>query len=99
MGSRAQLSQILRAMCDNVYFQPPPSVQMIYPAIVYNRVNDDSEFADNGPYVFTSRYKVMVIDADPDSEIPDKVGHLPMCTSDRHYTVNNLNHYTYNLYF
>lgn len=99
MGTRAQLDQILRAMVENVYFQPGPSVQMKYPCIVYKRVNDDSEFADNSPYKVDRRYNVTVIDPNPDTEIPDKVVRLPLCVSDRDYTVNNLNHYSYNLYF
>lgn len=101
MGSRAQLHQILTAIpgVKSVWFQPPPTVEMIYPAIVYRRVNDDTSFADDRPYRITRRYQVQVIDADPDTVIPDEVAKLPMCISDRDYTVNNLNHYNYNLYF
>lgn len=101
MGKRVQLQTILEMILgsDQVWFQPGPNVSMSYPAIIYRRSNDDTEFANNKPYIHTRRYQVTVIDADPDSEIPDKVAMLPMCTSDRDFTVNNLNHWIYNLYF
>lgn len=101
MGSRVQLQTILETLLGgkNVYFQPPPTVQMQYPAIVYNRTSNDTEFADNSGYMTTRRYSVQVIDADPDSVLPDKLSTLPMCISDRFFTVNNLNHWNFNLYF
>lgn len=84
---------------DNVYFQPPASITMKYPCIVYKRSTGDTSFADNNAYLFTKRYQITVIDQDPDSEIVDKVAMMPMCTYDRHYTVDNLNHDIFNLYF
>jgi len=45
------------------------------------------------------RYKVTVIDPDPDSLIPDKVASLPSAVFNRFFAANNLNHDVYNLYF
>lgn len=84
---------------DNVYFQPPPSKTMQYPAIVYNREDVDTQFADNLPYSRMKRYNVTVIDRNPDSDIPDKIGALPMCRHDRFYAADNLNHDAFTLYF
>lgn len=83
----------------NVYFQPPENVVMEYPCIVYKRDYATTEFADNNPYRFMKRYMVTVIDRDPDSEIPDKVAALQMCTHSRFYTADDLNHDVFNLYF
>lgn len=101
MGQRLELHKILVDILgsSNVYFQPPETIKMKYPCIVYERGSGDTIFADNNPYRFTKRYQVTVIDRDPDSLIPDKVSVLPMCTYDRHYTVDNLNHDIFNLYF
>lgn len=101
MATRAELHTVL---CDilgstNVYFQPPPTVKMKYPCIVYGRSNDDTTFADNYPYRHVRRYWITVIDPNPDTVIPDKVAMLQLCLSDRIYTADNLNHYRYNLYF
>ena len=58
---------------ENVYFQPPSSVLMNYPAIVYERSSADTRHADNALYLHKCRYTVTVIDADPDSPIPRMV--------------------------
>ena len=81
------------------YFQPPANVQMEYPAIVYERDTANTQFAGNSPYRYTKRYQVTVIVGDPDSDIPGKVAKLPMCTMNRHFTADNLNHDVFDLYF
>lgn len=101
MGSRTALQTVLEGILGsgNVYFQPPASVSMRYPAIVYNRDYSAVKFAANKPYSLTKRYAITVIDKNPDSSIPDKVAALPMCLFSRHFTADNLNHDVYNLYF
>lgn len=84
---------------SNVYFQPPPSVQMKYPAIVYNRDDVDVKYAGNQPYGLTKRYEVTVISSNPDSLIPDKVAKLPMTSYVRFFSANGLNHDVYTIYF
>ena len=83
----------------HVYFQPPPNLQMVYPAIVYNRDYLASEFADNIPYSTTFRWQVTVIDTDPDSPLHAKLVEMPMMKYVRHYTSDNLNHDIYDVYF
>jgi hypothetical protein len=101
VGTRLEFQQALEGLKTglNVYFQPPPGFQMTYPAIVYNRDFRSNLFADNKPYRGTTRYQVTVIDADPDSEIPDLVASMPMNTFVRHYTTEGLNHDVYYVYF
>lgn len=99
MGLRLNLHQLLKAITDNVYFQPPTNVQLIYPCIIYKRDFADTKFADNEPYTHKLRYMITIIDQDPDSEIPGKVAALPMSVFNRFYTVDNLNHDVYSMYF
>jgi hypothetical protein len=99
MGSRLELHQLLEAITTNVYFQPPVNVQLQYPCIIYHRDFADTKFANDKPYSHTLRYMVMVIDKNPDSDIPSKVAALPMCLFNRFFTADNLNHDVYNLYF
>jgi hypothetical protein len=101
MAQRLELQAILTDILetDNVYFQPPPTIQMEYPCIVYHRDYVLTEFADDAPYKQRKRYLVTVIDPDPDSGIPDKVAALPLCVYDRFYTADNLNHDVYKLFF
>lgn len=99
MGQRLELHQILETFVANVYFQPPTNVKLEYPCIIYKRDFADTKFADDKPYDRVIRYMVMVIDRDPDSDIPDKVAAMPMCLFNRFYTADNLNHDVYNVYF
>ena len=104
MGSRKDLHKILVGVMGedralNVYFQPPANVLMKYPAIVYKRDTGRTEFADNSPYLHKKRYSVTVIDANPDSDIPERVAMLPMTLFATHFTADNLNHDVYNIYF
>ena len=101
MGSRLNLQTLLESTLGsmNVYFQPPASVLMQYPCIVYGRDADDAKFADNVLYTHKKRYQVTVIDKNPDSETPDKILRLPLCSFRSHFTKDNLNHDVYNLYY
>ena len=91
-------------LCDalgstNVYFQPPESVKMSYPAIVYNLNDIITRFADNEFYTSNRRYTVILIDPDPDSEVIEKLASLPLCQYSRHYTADNLNHEVFEIYY
>lgn len=101
MAPRLQLQSLLELTLESpsVYFQSPPNVQMEYPCIIYKRDDTITTFANNNPYRHTKRYQVTVIDADPDSSVPDKLAGLPLCSFDRFYTADNLNHYVFNLFF
>jgi hypothetical protein len=101
MAPRLELQAILAAILetDQVYFQPPPTVKMEYPCIVYRRDYEETSFADDRPYLLRLRYQVTVIDRDPDSGIADKVAALPLCIYDRFYTSENLNHDVFKLFF
>lgn len=98
---RTDLHEILKEILgsDNVYFQSPESYKMEYPCIVYERSAVTTRFADNNPYLHHKRYKVVVIDKNPDSNIPERLALLPTCVFDRFFTSNNLNHFIYNLYY
>lgn len=99
MGQRLKLQALLETFADNVYFQPPTNVKLEYPCIIYERGYADTKFADDNPYTHTKRYMITVIDRDPDSEIPGKVAGMPMSVFNRFYTVDNLNHDVFNVFF
>ena len=82
----------------NVYFQPPESVKIQYPAIVYSRRSIDTAFANNGVYKKSPSYEVTLIDKNPDSEYIEKILQLPHCRYDRHYEAENLNHDAFTIY-
>ena len=82
----------------NVYFQPPASVRMQYPAIVYSRRNIDKTFASDGSYIQVPCYEVTLIDKNPDSEFIEKILELPYSSFDKHYVADNLNHDVFTIY-
>lgn len=98
---RQSLQTILEELLGsrNVYFQPPSTIRMKFPAIVYELNDIQNEHADNNVYCQNRSYQVTVIDANPDSEIKDHLSFLPYCRFSRHFCVDNLNHWVYILYY
>lgn len=101
MAQRLELQALLEELVGsrNVYFQPPPGFEMAYPCIVYTRSRILTRFANNFPYFLRDRYTLTVIDRDPDSVIVGKVARLPMCSYDRPYVADQLNHTVFTIYF
>lgn len=100
MDRRLKLHEML---CDilgsgNVYYQPPETIKMQYPAIVYSRYDVENFHANNGVYIQSPAFQVIVIDRNPDSDIVKDVSRLPLCTFDRHYKADNLNHDVFTIY-
>lgn len=101
MARRLKLQSLLEEVLGtrNVYFQPPPTLVMTYPCIVYERDAGDTRFAGNNPYSHMKRYQVTYIDKSPDSPVLEKLAYLPMSLFSRHFTADNLNHDVYSIYF
>lgn len=97
LNLQADLESLLRSR--NVYFQPPESIKMNYPAIVYALESIKNLRANGGVYLSNRKYKVILIDPDPDSEFVELLNKLPHCKFITHYTSNNLNHFVYSLYY
>ena len=82
----------------NVYFQPPESIKMAYPAIVYSLGSMRKRYANNGGYFLQLSYEVTLIDMNPDSEYVDKILELPYSSFDRPYVSDNLYHFVFTIY-
>ena len=100
MSSRHELQSILEGILGsrNVYFQPPSSVRMQYPAIIYSRKDIEKRSANDGAYRKLPSYEVVLIDKNPDSQFVEKIVDLPYCSFDRHYESDNLNHDVFTIY-
>lgn len=98
LDKRLELDEILRDICDNIYFSPPSGHKLVYPCIIYDRDYSKVNYANNQPYTLDTRYSLTVIDPDPDSEIVPKIEQLPKCTYDRHFISDNLNHDVFTIY-
>jgi len=99
MAPRLELQTLLEGITENVYFQPPENIELLFPCIVYRRDSDRSDWADNERHRHHWRYEVTVIDRNPDSSLVEAVLELPYCNFNRHFTADNLNHDVFNLFF
>ena len=92
LGTQGQL-------VSRVYFQPPPSVKLEYPCIIYKRYDQKDFFSNDKIYLRLKRYSVTVVDKNTDSQIPDMVGALRYSSFSSHFAIDGLNHDVYSLYF
>lgn len=101
MNSRLELQAMLEKLLGsrNVYFQPPSTLKMSYPAIVYSLDDIANTHANNIVYTQYDVYKITYIDKNPESPIVRKLSTLPRCTFLTWYPSDNLNHYRFKLYY
>lgn len=94
MKTRLDLQELLEELLGykHVYYQPPESLKMEYPAIVYSKDDIETDYGDNLNYINHVRYEIIVIDKLPDNKVIDKILQLPMSSFNRHYSSNNFNH-------
>lgn len=67
---RIELHNKLLEYCDTCYFQPPETVKLSYPCIIYSRNQVESLTANNINYKNDREWTIRVIAREPDSEIP-----------------------------
>lgn len=106
MDKRLALDERLAKILDltepdgdrHTYFNPPPSVQMKYPAIRYSLKDLRSEFANNGVYKTAPAYEVILIDEDPDTKYLMAMMQIPYCKFNRFYIADGLNHWVFTIH-
>lgn len=101
MKTRLDLQEELEGLLGskNVYYQPPPNVQIEYPAIVYSRAVIDDKFANNNKYKEDDQFRIIYIDKIPDREPFYKLRKFHNSKFERLYVANNLNHYSFTIYY
>lgn len=88
-----------RGLEKNVYFQPPETLKMSYPCIVYHRQYMTKIPADNIKYLTDRQYRIIYIDRSPISEVIEDLLNLPYCRFMSHSVVENLNQDAFEIYF
>lgn len=97
--NREEFHQFLLSLCPNVYFQPPESMKMKYPCIVYSMDALKPQYADNIPYLLHVPYSMRYITREADDELVYTLAMLPKCKHGRPYGKNNLYHHPYTIYY
>jgi len=99
MRSREDFNAFLKTITPNVYFQPPSTMSIKYPAIVYSRKDIEKTRANNKTYLIKNSYDVTVIDQNPDSIIASRLIGLDYCEFDRQFIKDGLNNITFIIYY
>jgi len=83
----------------NVYFQPPASLSMRYPAIRYELKDFRTKSANNSSsYITSTGYECTLIMKEPDEGYLQEIFKIPYCRFGRYYRAENLHHYTFTIY-
>lgn len=83
---------ILSQAGQHVYYQPPDNTHVLTPCIMYQIADGDTKFADNIPFLHNIRYKITVVDDDPDTTISDRIARMQMCIRSNRFVTNGLYH-------
>lgn len=101
MHKQQEVQSILESILGsrNVYFQPPASVQIKFPAFIYftGRVND--RFADDSRYLKRRPYEVQYVSKTFDEKFVNDMLELPYCELNTTFKKDNVYHYNFTIYF
>lgn len=98
MANRLDLHNALKSIINNVYYQPPASVKITYPCVIYSRKQINARNANDAKYKVDVAYKVTLVDKNPDSAYLMPILKLPKCSHSTHYTSDNLHHDEFTIY-
>lgn len=97
MLNRMKVQTILTEIVDNVYFQPPESVKLKYPCIIYDLSEIRPEYANNSVYNIHDAYSITYITRKADDMNLAKVAMIPCVRHDRTYMSDGLYHHVFYL--
>ena len=102
MKSRLELHEKLCNILgsSNVYYDPPESIKLKYPCIIYHQSSGDHVYSGNKTYLYTKSYEITTIGKKADDNILERiVSEFEMIRHGSTYTADNLYHNTFTLYW
>ena len=85
---------------NKVYYEPPETLKITYPCIIYGRDYIKLDKADNFNYIKSNRYQLMIIDRNSDNKVIETIlDHFSSSSYDRHYIADGLHHDVITLYY
>lgn len=99
--TRIKLQQDLEEILGsrNVYFQPPSTITLKYPCIIYACEDLNELHANDQSYINRQRYTVTLLTKDPlPDELLTKLKNMPYSAFDRHYAADNIHHFAYTVH-
>lgn len=102
MSRRLDLQKELEILLgiNQVYFQPPATIKLSYPCIIYSIGIGNAKYANNKTYKYVNSYDVIYITKSPDLDMIEKIlKEFQMCRLNRTYCSDNLYHYAFTIYY
>ena len=102
MASRVELQSKLEALLgsDHVYFQPPETMKLQYPCIVYELSKKRVPRANDNIYRIHNQYTVTFVGLPADTDMLDRTLHeFQYCAYDRRFISANLYHDVFTIYY
>ena len=93
--TRVELQEALEDFLGsrNVYYQPPESIKLKYPCIIYEKSRIQQVYADNISYLKHTEYSLTLIYREADSTLPDDLlDSFELISYDRPYKADNMYH-------
>lgn len=99
MADRTGLHSILTTICPHVYYNPPETLKMEYPCIVYKLASIENRHADNIKYKTDISYDLTYISKTHDMATVSAINALRYSRPGRAYDADNLHHFTFTVYY
>ena len=101
-SKRVELGSILKTLVgnSNVYFQPPETIKLSYPCVIYNLDGVNQSHANDYVYKYDKRYIVTFISKDPDNTYFESlISAMKHVRFDRRFIADNLYHDVFTVYY
>lgn len=102
MSDRMKLHTQLVEKIKNVYFQPPETIKLSYPCIIYNISIPKMVYADNSKYLYHDGYDLQLICTDQDelsNLMKDILSSFQHINCSDTFITDNLYHANFTLYY
>lgn len=101
LANRQDLSEFLRSVLGeygkNVYFQPPESLKLNFPCIIYELGSYSPTKADNKAYHINESYSITLVTKLPDTNYGKQILNKETAKFDRYFVNDNLYHYVFTI--
>lgn len=101
MACRLKLQEKLEELLEseNVYYNPPKSLEMKYTAIRFKKVTPNVQFANNSRYFNKDCFELTVISRRPEDPVIEKILALPYTRWNQSYPADDLYHDVITIYY
>ena len=94
--TRTSLQSELESICGtNVYFQPPETLTLKYPCVIYQIIDSPSVYADGIKYKQAIKFQIMYVTKKAVDDVVDKILRNPFFNFQRFFASAGLNHYVF----